>query len=43
MREEKVEAQSSAEKEELVSAITALTAERDQLKMDLQENVEMVS
>lgn len=43
VREEKVEAQSSAGKEELVSAIMALTAERDQLKMDLQENVEMVS
>ncbi len=37
-------AQSSAEeKEKLLSAVTSLTAERDQLKMDLQENVEMVS
>lgn len=36
-------AQSSAGREELLSAVASLTAERDQLKMDLQENVEMVS
>lgn len=36
--------QSSAEEmEQLSSAVAALTEERDQLKMDLQENVEMVS
>ena len=36
--------QSSAEEtEKLLSTVTSLTAERDQLKMDLQENVEMVS
>ncbi|XP_041813994.1 centromere-associated protein E isoform X4 [Chelmon rostratus] len=35
--------QSSAEeKEELLSTVASLTAERDQLKMDLQENVEMM-
>lgn len=48
MREEKETllmsgAQSSAGREELLSAVASLTAERDQLKMDLQENVEMVS
>ena len=36
--------QSSAEEtEKLLSTATSLTAERDQLKLDLQENVEMVS
>ncbi|XP_042246238.1 centromere-associated protein E isoform X1 [Thunnus maccoyii] len=35
--------QSSAEEtEKLLSTVTSLTAERDQLKMDLQENVEMM-
>ncbi|XP_076613156.1 centromere-associated protein E [Chaetodon auriga] len=35
--------QSSAEEEEkLLSTVASLTAERDQLKMDLQENVEMM-
>lgn len=29
--------------EELQSVVAALTEERDQLKVDLQENVEMVS
>lgn len=48
MREEKETllmsgVQSSAGKEELLSTVASLTAERDQLKMDLQENVEMVS
>lgn len=31
------------EAEKLLSSITSLTAERDQLQTDLQENVEMVS
>lgn len=36
--------QSSAEEtEKLLSTVTSLTAERDQLRTDLQENVEMVS
>lgn len=35
--------QSSAEREELLCTVATLTEERDQLKMDLQENVEMVS
>lgn len=43
VRDELAEAQRSAEKEELQSVVASLTAERDQLKMDLQENVEMVS
>lgn len=37
-------AQSSAEEiEKLLSTVASLSAERDQLKLDLQENVEMVS
>lgn len=37
-------AQSSAEEvEKLLSTVASLSAERDQLKMDMQENVEMVS
>lgn len=43
VREELAEALRSVEKEELESVVASLTAERDQLKMDLQENVEMVS
>lgn len=43
VQEELAEAQRSVEKEELQSVVASLTAERDQLKMDLQENVEMVS
>lgn len=36
-------AQSSAEEiERLLSTVTSLTAERDQLRMDLQQNEEMV-
>ncbi|XP_056150199.1 centromere-associated protein E [Lampris incognitus] len=35
-------AQSSTEVEELLPTIASLTEERDQLKMDLQENVEMM-
>lgn len=42
VRDELAEAQRS-EKEELQSVVASLTAERDQLKTDLQENVEMVS
>ena len=34
---------SSEEFEKLLSALASVSAERDQLKMDLQENVEMVS
>ncbi|XP_062293699.1 centromere-associated protein E [Scomber scombrus] len=34
--------QSSAEETELLSTVTSLTEERDQLKEDLQENVEMM-
>lgn len=34
---------SAKEMEKLLSAMTSLTEERDQLKMDLQENIEMVS
>ncbi|KAM7367519.1 hypothetical protein PAMP_013810 [Pampus punctatissimus] len=33
---------SAEEMEKLLSVVTSLTAERDQLKMDLQENVEMM-
>lgn len=40
-KDELAEAWRSVEKEG--SAVASLTAERDQLKMDLQENVEMVS
>ena len=37
-------AQSSTEEmERLLSTVSSVTAERDQLKMDLQENVQMVS
>lgn len=36
------DAQSAAEKEELLAAVALLSAERDQLQTDLQENVEMV-
>lgn len=43
VQEELAEAQRPVEKEELQSVVASLTAERDQLKMDLQENVEMVS
>lgn len=43
VRDEMAEAQRSVETEELQSLVASLTAERDQLKMDLQENVEMVS
>lgn len=39
----KANVQSSAETDKLFSTVTSLTEERDQLKMDLQENVEMVS
>ncbi|XP_047194004.1 centromere-associated protein E isoform X7 [Hippoglossus stenolepis] len=42
LSEQKAEAQSSAEEmDQLLSTLTSVTAERDQLKMDLQENVEM--
>lgn len=38
------DAQGSAEEiTKLLSTVASVTAERDQLKMDLQENVEMVS
>ncbi|XP_040921131.1 centromere-associated protein E isoform X3 [Toxotes jaculatrix] len=41
--EQNAGAQGSAEEmEKLLSSVTSLTAERDQLKMDLQENVEMM-
>lgn len=43
VKDELAEAQKSVEKEELESLVATLTAERDQLKIDLQENVEMVS
>lgn len=43
VREDLAAAQRCVEVEELQSALAALAAERDQLKMDLQENVEMVS
>ena len=44
LSEQKAEAQSSAEEmDQLLSTLTSVTAERDQLKMDLQENVKMVS
>ena len=44
LSEQNVGVQSSAEEmEKLLSTVTSLTAERDQLKMDLQGNVEMVS
>lgn len=33
---------SSAETEELLATVGSLTAERDQLKVDLHENIEMV-
>lgn len=33
---------SSAETEELLATVGSLTTERDQLKMDLRENIEMV-
>ncbi|XP_060947618.1 LOW QUALITY PROTEIN: centromere-associated protein E-like [Limanda limanda] len=43
LSEQKVEAQSSAEEmDQLLSTLTSMTAERDQLKVDLQENVEMM-
>ncbi|CAB1435126.1 unnamed protein product [Pleuronectes platessa] len=43
LSEKKAEAQSSAEKmDQLLSTLTSVTAERDQLKVDLQENVEMM-
>ncbi|XP_010783898.1 centromere-associated protein E-like, partial [Notothenia coriiceps] len=42
--EQSAAAQSSAEEmEKLLSAVTSLTAERDQLQGDLRENVDMVS
>lgn len=34
---------SDGEMEKLLSAVASITAERDQLKIDLQENVDMVS
>lgn len=34
---------SSAETEELLATVDSLTEERDQLKIDLHENIEMVS
>lgn len=44
LSEKNAGAESSAEEmEKLLSTVTSLTAERDQLRMDLQENVEMVS
>lgn len=44
LSEQNVGVQSFAEEtEKLLSAVRHVTAERDQLKMDLQENVEMVS
>lgn len=37
-------AQSSTEEmEKMLSTVTSLTAERDQLHLDLQQNIEMVS
>ncbi|XP_035534959.1 centromere-associated protein E [Morone saxatilis] len=42
-KEQNAGAQSSAEEmEKMLSKVASLTAERDQLKMDLQENVEMM-
>lgn len=44
LSEQNAGAQRSAEEmENLLSTVTALTAERDQLRTDLQENVEMVN
>ena len=41
--EQRANAQSSSEEvEELLSSVTSLTAERDQLRMDLQQNADMV-
>lgn len=42
-RDELAEARRSGEEQQLLSVIDSVTAERDQLKMDLQENVELVS
>lgn len=42
LREDLATAQRSVEVEELQAALAAIAAERDQLKTDLQENVEMV-
>lgn len=43
-REQNAGAQTSAEElEKLLATVTSVTAERDQLRMDLQENMQMVS
>lgn len=43
-REQNAGAQTSAEElEKLLATGTSVTAERDQLRMDLQENMQMVS
>nr|XP_046266272.1 centromere-associated protein E isoform X2 [Scatophagus argus] len=43
-KEQEADAQSSAEEmEKLLSTVSAITAERDQLRMDLQENVQMAA
>ncbi|XP_069371191.1 centromere-associated protein E isoform X2 [Paralichthys olivaceus] len=43
LSEQKAETPNSAEEmDQLLSTLTSVTAERDQLKMDLQENVEMM-
>ena len=44
LSEQSAAAQSSAEEmEKLLSAVTSLTAEKDQFQRDLQENVDLVS
>lgn len=43
VRDELAAAQRCVEMEQLQFAVASLTAERDQLRMDLQENVDMVS
>lgn len=43
-REQNAGAQTSAEElEKLLATVTSVTAERDQLRMELQENMQMVS
>ena len=43
-KEQNADAQTSAEElEQLLATVTSVTAERDQLQVDLQEKVQMVS
>lgn len=43
-KEQNADAQTSAEElEKLLATVTSVTAERDQLQVDLQEKVQMVS